>query len=369
MMAVAVIGAGIVGGSVAYRLVQGGADVTLIDRGQPGEGTTSRSFAWLNANRKTPRAYFDLNVAGMREHRALAEELHPGDWFHASGNLIWIGASELDELRDRVARLRSWGYAAEWRDASAVRDELEPEVALGDPDEQVAFFPEEGWVEAPRLTTCVIEAARRHGLTLRTGTGVAAIQVRDGQIEELTLEVGERIAVDGVVNAAGVGAAEISRLVGVPLPMAPTRGLLVRLSVETEPIHRLIHTPSVNLRPDGPGRVLVHHDSTDAKLGDRQDVGETDPLVQGLIEAAIAVVPSLAGSAIFDVRIGVRPITADGYPSVGELPGIRGYYEAVTHSGVTLGPLLGRLIADEVLTAKPNPLLATFRPERFPRSR
>lgn len=364
MTRVAVIGAGIVGASVAYRLAQGGATVTLIDRATPGQGTTSRSFAWLNANRKTPRAYFDLNVAGMAEHRVLADELEPGDWLHPSGNLIWVADTDRGKLEERVARLSTWGYAAELTDASTVRAELEPHLAIPEAAPPIGFFREESWVEAPRLAGCMLEAAARHGLKVRPETEVTAIERDGGEVVGVTLGGGEQVTVDAVVNAAGVGAAEISRLAGVPLPMAPTAGLLVRLEVDGDPIGRLIHTPGVNLRPDGPGRVLLHHDSVDEKLGERRDIAADDPMVHDLIEAAVTVVPMLRGAPVHDARIGVRPITADGHPSVGSVPGLGGYYEAVTHSGVTLGPLLGRLVAAEVLHGTVDPMLATFRPDR-----
>src|ERR671910_3732228 len=104
---VAVIGAGIVGSSVAYWLSEGGAEVVMIDGAEPGSGTTSTSFAWINANNKLPRDYFELNVAGMREHERLRDEIG-GDWLHATGNLIW--AEEQQDLEERVERLRSWSY-------------------------------------------------------------------------------------------------------------------------------------------------------------------------------------------------------------------------------------------------------------------
>lgn len=367
MTKVAVIGAGIVGASVAHRLVQGGADVTLIDRATPGEGTTFRSFAWLNANRKTPRAYFDLNVAGMAEHLSLAAELSPGDWLHPSGNLIWAEGNAFADLQQRVNRLRSWGYKAELIDVATVREELEPNLIVPEPSNPVAFFPAESWVLAPRLIGCMLDAAVQLGLSVRPQTTVAAIDHASGAVTSVTVDGGEQIAVDAVVNAAGIGAAEISRLAGTPLPMAPTPGLLVRIQVAGDPVKRLIHTPSVNLRPDGPGRVLLHHNSFDAQLGERREIAMDDLLVRSLIAAAVKVVPVLEGAAIHDARIGVRPITSDGYPSVGALPAMTGYYEAVTHSGVTLGPLLGRLVADEVLNGRVDPILATFRPGRFQR--
>lgn len=71
-MRIAVIGAGIVGASVAFRLARGGARVWLLDEAGPASGTTSSSFAWVNANSKTAREYFELNRAGMEEYLWLA---------------------------------------------------------------------------------------------------------------------------------------------------------------------------------------------------------------------------------------------------------------------------------------------------------
>ena len=140
-MRVAVIGAGIVGASVAYRLSESGVEVLVLDRQQPTSGTTSASFAWVNANSKTPKEYCDLNRAGMEEHFRLREELPGGaPWFHQSGNLIQLGDDGLGELDRRVERLRSWGYAAEWWTASRVIEELEPHVTFPHPDAPVVFF-------------------------------------------------------------------------------------------------------------------------------------------------------------------------------------------------------------------------------------
>lgn len=75
--------------------------------------------------------------------------------------------------------------------------------------------------------------------------------------------------------------------------------------------------------------------------------------------------PELGNARIAQTRVSNRPIPADGFPSVGALPSVPGYYEAVSHSGITLGPVIGRLLAAEILSGERDEMLADFRPERF----
>lgn len=362
-MKVAVVGAGIIGSSVAYRLSEGGAEVVLIDGAEPGSGTTSASFAWVNANNKLPREYFELNLAGMREHELLRDEMG-GEWFHPTGNLIQATDEEQEELEKRVGRLRSWSYAAEMLTASTVNEELEPEAVIPNPETRVAHFPEESWVDAPALTRALVKAAGRNGARTLVGNAVQGIEV-GGEGVTLRLEDGDTVHADAVVNATGARAASVAEMVGRMLPLDVFRGLLVRVAVPGDPLGRLIHTPHVNVRPDGPGYVLLHHDSVDAKLTD-DFAGMEDPLCAELLERARRVFPALAEAEVVEARFGLRPVPADGHSCVGALYEIPGYYEAVTHSGVTLGPLVGRLLSREILTGQVDPLIAPFRPDRFP---
>jgi len=356
---VAVVGAGIVGSSVAYRLSEGGAEVVLIDAAEPGSGTTSASFAWVNANNKLPRNYFELNVAGMREHERLQGGLG-GDWLHATGNLIW--AQDQQSLEKRVERLTSWSYAAEMLPAEMVRENLEPGTVL--PEVGIAHFPEESWVDAPALTKTLVQAAGHNGMQTRFGNAVRGIEV-GGEGATLQLEGGDVIRAEAVVNATGARGAAVAEMVGRELPLDVFPGLLVRVAVSGEPLRHLMHTPRINIRPDGPGHVLLHHDAIDERLA-RDFAGIEDPHCGELLERARLVLPALEEAEIVEARFGMRPVPADGHSCVGALSGIPGYYEAVTHSGVTLGPLIGRLLAREILTGEVDPLIAPFRPDRFP---
>jgi len=360
---VAVVGAGIVGASVAYWLSEGGAEVVLIDGAEPGSGTTSTSFAWVNANNKLPRDYFELNVAGMREHERLNEVIG-GGWLHPTGNLIQAADEEQANLEKRVERLISWSYAAEMLPASTVNEKLEPGAIFPDPETRIAHFPEESWVDAPALTKTLVEAASRNRARTLFGDAVRGIKV-GGEGVTLRLEDGDAIHADVVVNATGPKGASVAEMVGRKLPLDVFRGLLVRVAVPGEPLGRLMHTPRINVRPDGPGYVLLHHDSVDAELTD-DFAGTEDPLCAELLKRARSLLPALEEAEVVEARFGMRPVPADGHSCVGALSAIPGYYEAVTHSGVTLGPLIGRLLAREILTGEVDPLIAPFRPDRFP---
>ena len=80
------------------------------------------------------------------------------------------------------------------------------------------------------------------------------------------------------------------------------------------------------------------------------------------------MLPALHSAKISETLVGVRPIPKDGFSCVGAVSALPGYYEAVTHSGVTLGPLVGRLLAKEILSGEVDPLVAPFRPDRFVRN-
>ena len=361
---IVVIGAGAIGGSTALRLAQGGARVTLLDAGQPGYGTSGSSFAWTNSCGKTPRYYHDLNVEGMREHGALSQELQ-GDWYHPGGNVEWKATDEARAaLRQKVDRLIEWGYDARWIDHDELR-ELEPGLRF-DPDEarEIAFYPDEGWVNGRAFGRGLAAAVERAGGTVLLGQRVTAIETTGGTVSGVITDEGRRFAADVVVTCAGPRTDAVARLAGADVPMANTLGLLALTSGGAPVTERVIHAPACHVHPYDGGAAMLHIGKYDHSVT-RDTV--PDVSLEGcrvMLDAVASLFPALAGRTVAEARIGERPIPKDGLPAVGQF-GADGHYIVVTHSGITLGPILGRIVASEILTGTLDPRLEPFRPDRF----
>ena len=361
---VAVIGVGILGASVGWNLSRLGAEVVFVDAGQPGDGVTNWSFSWINASNKAGRrSYFELNVAGMAAYRELAETTGPDSWWHPTGNVRWADdPADEAKLLETARLLAGWDYRVEVCTGAEVRRRLEPAVVVRD-EVPVVFYPDEAWVHGRHLVGHLVGQATALGAERRFGTTVAGIDVGpDGSIRAVALSDGSSLDVNVVVNAAGPRASWIAELIGRHLPMSREPGALARIDCAQVPIHRIVHAPHVAIRPDGDASVALHSREADALIDTTEDPAELARLLQQL---ARRVVPELGNSSIAETAVVDRPIPGDSFPSVGAVPAVPGYYEAVSHSGITLGPVIGRLLASEILSGTADGMLADFRPERF----
>jgi D-hydroxyproline dehydrogenase subunit beta len=373
-----VIGAGVLGVCLTARLAEtAGPDtaVTLLEQTRPGHAATRSSFAWLNSNNKIPRAYHDLNHAGVRAWAALAERLGHPDWYRPSGNLEWASGPEgWEELAARVGRLAGWGYPAHLVGAEAAA-RLEPSLRLPGPVTEVAWFPEEGYLLTVPLVGRLTQHAARHGATILTGAAgrVTGLEMAGGRVRAVRTAAGERRPADAVVCCAGRWVPEVTALAGsaAPVPLVPwaepgaqAPGLVVEAGPVTPPgPARIVHAPDVHLRPQAGG--LVHLEAPDAAV----DLHTPDADLRGwadeLLHRARRVTAGLDQAGVAGYQVCVRPMPADGRSIVGWLPGAEGLYVAVTHSGATLAAHLAQLITAELVSGAPVAGLAPFRPDRF----
>jgi glycine/D-amino acid oxidase-like deaminating enzyme len=364
-MRIIVIGAGVMGASVAYRAAAAGGSVTVLEAGRIGGGTSGISFAWTNSNGKTPRAYHDLNVAGMKAHAALAEEFGTTPWWHGGGNVEWTAPEDRAAQQAKVERLQSWDYAAEWITPKQLL-ELEPDIDPGlVGDAPIAWFPEEGWLDPVVYAAAMLGAAQSLGATVTCGARVSDAVMRGGRMTGVTTTDGTLFEADMVVNCAGRWANDPMSDAGLHLPLAPTVGFLVFTPPVAARVGRVVHSPIIQARPDGAGRLVLHWNATDATLAFDPRPGASMPEARDLVQRARRLLPWIGDVEPEAVRMAIRPIPADSFSAVGPVPRVEGYYLAITHSGVTMSPFLGAAVADEVVHGRQRPELADFRPARF----
>jgi glycine/D-amino acid oxidase-like deaminating enzyme len=360
-MRVVVIGAGAVGANIAFRLVQDGQDVTVLDAGRPGRGTTGTSISWLSSFPQAAAA--DSGELGMRLsiNRAFAEleaEIG-GAWMHWADTLTWATEPAA------AARLR-----ADWKvssDRGVAVDLLagreararEPALAIADGAEVYAEHGG-GWVDAPLLVETLLAAAVQRGATVLEQTRAAGIERDAGHVTAVTTDRGLRIPADLIVNAAGSWASHIGALAGCPVPLDLRPGLVVY----SQPfpggsLRHVLNTPMLNIRPDPGGGVAVHCRAE--SLYGHHGRNALDPA--DVISLAARWLPALAGSTPRAARVGIRPVPPGG-PIIGPHPSLAGMYVAVSHGGVGWGPLWGTFAASEI-TGNPVAALSRWRPDRF----
>jgi D-hydroxyproline dehydrogenase subunit beta len=349
---------------VAVRLAAAGARVTLLDQDEPGRATSRWSFAWLNSNDKSPRAYHDLNHAGIRAWAELAPGLDGDAWYRPAGHVEL--ATDSTELEARVKRLTSWDYPARLVDAAEAA-RLEPALRIP-PGATSAFFPEEGYLLTEPLIARLVAQAKRHGAHVLTREPGRVTSLEPGAPPRVRTAAGAILEADEVICCAGRWT---PALTGVPLvPWDTTGSEAPGLAVRVGPVappgpSRLIHTPELSLRPHPGG--LLHLEAPDA--ADAVDLhtpeAELSRWAAELLDRARRTVRGLDHARVAGYKVCVRPLPPDGQSIVGRLPGAPGRYVAVTHSGVTLAAHLSRLIAADLTTGTPPTGLAPYRPGRF----
>jgi glycine/D-amino acid oxidase-like deaminating enzyme len=364
---IVVIGAGVVGAALSYRLAQAGAQVTTVERRYPGAGTSGASFAWLNGFNKTPRHYHRLNIHGIRDHQDLADELD-GDWVHVDGALHWAHDRpdvRVTALRQTVRRLREWGMHVDRTTPEVVMRELEPDLRI-DPDavSEVYVVPREGWLETITMASATLRAARLSYGARYERAAVIDLRVSDGAVDSVVLDDGRELSGDIVINAAGPDAGRIAELAGARLPLDRQIGMLVVTAPAPVQLRRVLYGEGAHARPEGGGRLMLHPEWLDGHAVE----GEIPPLdasfVRRSMDEARAALPGLVGVPAEAVRVGLRSMPRDGLPIIGFDPAMTGLYTCVTHSGVSLAARLALLVTEELCGGDASEL-APYRPDRF----
>ncbi|UCI19555.1 FAD-binding oxidoreductase [Mesorhizobium sp. B2-1-8] len=347
-----VIGAGIIGASIAWHLTRAGAQVTVISESGIGGVATPNSFAWINASWGNPAPYFRLRSRAMAEWTRLARDLPslPLAW---CGGLCWdLSAAEMETY---AAEHSAWRYGIERVDrAGAAR--IEPNLA--DLPDVALHVAEEGVAEPVATTKALLADAKRHGARVISST-VTALAQTNGRITGVDTSHG-LIAADDVVIAAGVGSPEIAATAGINLPIETPPGLIVHSRPYKKLLNGLVLAERLHMRQTAEGRIIAGSDFGGADPG-----MDAEATARALFAATKAMLRDSDGLELDFHTVGYRPTPIDGFPIIGRAESMDGVYVAVMHSGITLAPAVGLFATREILGGERDPLLEPYGLSRF----
>lgn len=383
---VVIVGGGILGTLLAYEFSLRSVRVVLLEANALASGTTGSSFGWINASTKDENEdYHRFNADAVNRWRTLRERDSKLPGIHGGGALTWAQGDpkRRDNLRRKANRLASWGYPTVTVSQSEMFA-LEPALAEKSPynsaqDAEGIFFPSELWIETGRVVRYLAELARKRAADIREYTPILGIGLDNtGRVAQVRTGQGN-LSTRKVILAAGnatpslldflPNAPELRK--SVPLISAP--GILLELppSENGRSIERVLSpddATGLRLRPTRDGGFLLGADSLDECLKTEPTEAVSHDAPDLLISHTIKYASLLSSNQIFsspDLRVCDRVMPADELSIVGRLPDIEGIIVAVTHSGITLAPLIAALLAEETLTGKLPMALRPYSPARF----
>jgi len=367
---VAIIGAGVIGLAIAWRLAARGASVRLFDKGSAGGGASHAAAGMLAAVLEAEPGE-DALVALGRASQALwpgfAAELKDASGIDVElreeGTLIVaLTADDRARLIHQLALQTRLGLPIEWINGTEAR-RREPHLSATLAG--ALWSPQDHQVDNRKLVAALRKAAGAAGAIISEHEAVAEVRSAAGLATGVVLANGEEHPADVVVLAAGAWSRSIGGLAPETRPpVRPVKGQMLALRMDaTAPlVTHVVCAPGVYLVPRRDGRLLVG-----ATVEERSfDTALTAGGILTLLEAAWRAVPAIEDLPIDEMWVGHRPGSRDDAPILGPAP-MQGLVYATGHhrNGILLTPITADLIARAVIDGTVDPALAPFGIDRF----
>ncbi len=366
-----VIGAGIIGLSLAIELRKLGLHVLIVEKGEPGrEASWAAGGMLADFPLEMPAALQELASASARMYPEFVHELEDESGLKIDlrdqGTLVFLDGPELLERLsgtasegDRSVNSTHAGEIPALRSAALISvqrlREMEPHLQIN----ARALYLKERSVDPRGLTTAAIAAARHRGVDFSSGDEVLDIEIADRRATGVRTNK-TRLSGALIVNCGGAWSGQIGPH---QFPTRPVKGqMLCIVQPEKETVRHVIRAPGVYLIPRNDGRLLIGATQEEAGF-DKHTVPAT---IQNLRQAALELVPNLADGRILEAWAGLRPGTPDNLPIVGETS-TRGYFVATGHfrDGILLAPITAKALGQIVCGEASDLELSAFSPHRF----
>jgi glycine/D-amino acid oxidase-like deaminating enzyme len=335
-----IVGAGIIGASIAYHLASRGIKVTVIDRGLPASGATGSAFGWIHTTVSDDAPDTLLRRASAEDWHRL-EKAIPLLGIRWAGALSYGAGSPCDQDEGKMLR-------------QSDISQLEP--AMNTPPSRAHYADQDGAMDPAVATRALLDKACGLGAELKTQTLVTGF-IKEGN-RVVGVETAEGIlAADCVILACGTGITSLLSMMGISLPVVASPAILLRYRVTTQVVNTLISGDDIEVRHALNGDLLAAEDYP--VTGDAEAVAS---------EALTAIKRRLQGTAsayLLRQSVGQRPVLQDGHPVMGFIDDITGLYVAVMHPGVTCAATVGRLVSEELIIGNNPEIPESYRPTRL----
>lgn len=386
-----IVGAGIIGLSLAIDLNKRGLRVLVVEKGEPGrEASWAAGGMLADFPLEMPAALRELATASARMYPEFVHELEDESRMkidlRSNGALVFVEPEKAEAHGDATARPRAAKFGA----LPQTLRELEPAMDVaGRVSKFKPMLLHERSVDPRHLTAAAIAAAKHREIDFSSGDRVLAIEIADGKAAGVRTNK-TQFSGGVVVNCAGAWAGEIGTelqsetsvkekhfggqadedgrgarrsILGVQVPTRPVKGqMLCVVMPEKKLVRHVIRTPDVYLIPRSDGRMLIGATQEEAGF-DKQTVPAT---IQKLRKAALEVVPKLADARILEAWAGLRPGTPDALPILGATS-TPGYFVATGHfrDGILLAPITARVMGHVICGESTEFELKAFEVSRF----
>jgi len=345
---VVIIGAGVIGCSTAYHLAKMGiTDVAILEMEQVGAGSSSKSASMLSLQFGHDPLLARMAKYSYQRYMDFEQELGAKIDFHKTGWISLGSGQKAAELRGHAEMLQSLQIRTEILLPDEVK-RLYPELNTDDIDVGI-YGPDDGPFDPHMIMWSFVKRATEKGVKLSQGEKARGFRIENGCVIGVETESG-MVATKTVINAAGPWAREVASWAGVEIPLTNK----VRTIVMTGPLPDIpenrpfVEDENVEwyFRPET-GGILMGMGNVQASSPETQ---LDNDMIDQIIDYAVYRVPILEKATLLTAWSGVRPLTVDGRPLFGAVPGVDGLLLNAGWGGVGIiqAPVAGQLMAELV---------------------
>ena len=374
---VVIIGAGVIGASIAYHLAKENVRAVVLDKNGVASGSSGACEGLLLLQSKKPGTHLEMASESLLRFAVLEQELNHSIEYENKGGLVVIESEEeLAAMKNFVEKQKKHGADISFLNKEQAR---EKEPALSEKIMGATYSALDSQANPILLTLGFLRSAQKLGTKIFHNTKVQSIELTQGQVTSVTTDKG-RIETKIVINAAGAFAAEIGEMVNLSIPIKPRRGqILVTEAVPTILKRCILSAKYIAAKFDpkiakaggvgfaveqtANGNILIG--STREFVGFDRDI--TFDGIHAIAKSILRVIPEIENLHIIRAFAGLRPYTPDGLPILGKVESVEGFIMAAGHEGdgITLAPLTGEMIAGLVVSGGSSFPFTDFKLERF----